>query len=370
MIAALATFAALAAGPAAVHLKPVARFVQPVDASAPPGDTRRLFVVERAGRIRVVRDGRRLSTPFLDLRDQVEVRSRAVEQDQGGLLSLAFAPDYATSRRFYVLYTDRADRMRIDELRRSAGSANRADPASRRPVLDFPRTGSLDVGSHLAFGPDRRLYAAFGFGADADASQSLSTLSGKLVRIDPRAAEGRPYTVPPDNPFVSTAGARPEIWARGLRVPWRFSFDRRTGDMALGDVGEARVEEVDFAPRGTGAGANYGFPFLEGDHVRRPGGEGLTDPVLVRRHGRHMCALIGGVVVRDPRLRGLVGRYLYADLCSGEIHSLRLRLPRATGDRREAFTVPGLSSFAEDGRGRVYAMRVSGLLYRLVGGRG
>jgi glucose/arabinose dehydrogenase len=358
-----------AGGSTAVRLQPVARFVQPVDASSPPGDARRLFVVQRGGRIRVVRDGRRLRQPFLDLRDQVEVRSPQVERDQGGLLSLAFAPDYATSRRFYVLYTDRDSRIRIDELHRSADSLNRADPDSRRLVLDLPRTDSLDVGSHLAFGPDRLLYAAFGYGADADASQSLDSLSGKLVRIDPRASGSRPYTVPADNPFASTPGTRPEIWALGLRVPWRFSFDRRTGDMALGDVGEGRAEEVDFAPRGTGAGANYGFPFLEGDHRRRPGGDGLTDPVLVRHHGRHMCALIGGVVVRDPRLRGLVGRYLYGDLCSGEVHSVRLRLPRAVGDRREAFSVPGLSSFAEDGRGRVYAMRVSGWLYRLVAGR-
>ena len=369
MIALIAATAALAAGPAPVHVEPIARFSQPVDASSPAGDTHRLFVVERFGRIRVVRDGRLLRRPFLDLRDEVEIRSTAVERDQGGLLSLAFAPDYARSRRFYVLYTDSSNRMRIDELRRSARNANRADPSSRRLVLAFPRLDPLDVGSHLAFGPDRLLYGAFGFGADADSSASLASLTGKLIRIDPRPSGGAPYTVPPGNPFVSTPGARPEIWALGLRVPWRFSFDRKTGDMALGDVGEARVEEVDFAPRGTGAGANYGFPFLEGDHRRRPGGEGLTDPVLVRRHGRRMCALIGGVVVRDPRLRGLVGRYLYGDLCSGEIHSVRLGLPRATGDRREGFQVPGLSSFAEDARGRVYAMRVSGLLYRLVADR-
>jgi glucose/arabinose dehydrogenase len=366
VIALLATAAAFAASPAPVRLEPVARFSQPVDASAPRDDSRRLFVVERFGRIRVIRDGRKLRRPFLDLRSVVEVRSAAVERDQGGLLSLAFAPDYATSGLFYVLYTDRADRLRIDELRRSRASADRADPGSRRLVLDLPRTDSLDEGSHLAFGPDRWLYAAFGFGADEDVSQSLSSLAGKLIRIDPRGSAAGAYTVPADNPFVSTPGARPEIWALGLRVPWRFSFDRKTGGMALADVGEGRVEEVDYAPRGTGAGANYGFPFLEGDHRRRPGGENLTAPVLVRPHSRHMCALIGGVVVRDPRLRGLVGRYLYGDLCSGEIHSIRLRLPRVTSDRRERFVVPGVSSFAEDARGRVYAMRVSGVLYRLV----
>jgi glucose/arabinose dehydrogenase len=336
-----------AAAPPAVRLVPVANFVQPVEVGAPPRDSRRLFVTERLGRVRVVRDGRLLSRPFLDLRGQVEIRSRAVERDQGGLLSLAFAPDYATSRRFYVLYTDRADRLRVDELRRSAANPDRADPASRRLVLDLPRTASVDVGSHIAFGPDRLLYAGFGFGSDANASQDLSTFAGKLVRLDP------------------SAGGAPEIFALGLRVPWRFSFDRKTGDLALADVGDSRVEEVDFAPRGTPAGANYGWPFVEGDHRRMPGGADLVSPVLTRRHGRRMCALIGGVVVRDPHLRTLVGRYLYGDLCSGEVRSVRLRRPRATGDRREPVTVSGIDSFGEDARGRVYLVDVGGPVFRL-----
>jgi glucose/arabinose dehydrogenase len=328
-----------------------------------------VLVVERFGRVRVIRDGRVLPRPFADLRPVVEIRSRNVERDQGGLLSLTPAPDYARSRRLYVLYTDRGDRIRIDELRRSRSSPDRVDPASRRHVLDVARTASVDVAGHLAFGPDRLLYAGIAEGDSPQASQDLSRLEGKLLRIDPRPGGGRPYRVPPDNPFASTPGARPEIWALGVRGPWRFSFDRATGDLALADVGERRVEEVDFAPRGTGAGANYGWPFLEGDHRRLPGGSGLTAPVLLRRHGPRVCALIGGLVVRGAGLPTLAGRYLYGDICSGEVRSARLRLPRATGDRREPVTVPGLDSFTQDARGRVYLVSIGGPVYRLRSGR-
>jgi glucose/arabinose dehydrogenase len=369
VLALLATTAALAAGgPAAIRLEPVARLTQPVTAAAPPTDRRRVFVAERSGRIRVIRDGHLLPRPFVDLSGAVEIRSRDIRRDQGGFLSLVFAPDYATSRRLYVLYTDRAHRVRLDELRRSRASADRADPASRRLVLAIPRTAPVDVAGHLAFGPDRRLFASFGEGSSEDFSHDLSRLNGKLVRIDPRAGGGRAYTVPADNPFVSTAGARPEIWARGLRVAWSFSFDR-AGGLALGDVGDARFEEVDYAPRGTGAGADYGWPFVEGDHTRRPGGAALTAPVLTRAHGPHVCAIVGGLVVSDPRLRALAGRYLYGDFCTGELRSAHLRLPRATGDRREPATVPGLDALAQDARGRVYAVSILGSVFRLAPAR-
>jgi glucose/arabinose dehydrogenase len=370
VLALLATAAALSAGaPAAVQLEPIARFDQPVAAAAAPSDRRRVFVAERSGRVRVLRDGRLLPRPFLDLRPAVEIRSPSIRLDQGGFLSLAFAPDYARSRRLYVLYTDRSDQLRIDEFRRSPTSPDRADAATRRLVLAIPRTAPVDVAGHLAFGPGGLLFASFGEGSSADASQDLSTLAGKLIRIDPRVGGGQPYTVPAGNPFVTTPGARPEIWALGLRVPWRFSFDR--GGLALADVGDGRVEEVDYAPAGTGtgAGANYGWPFLEGDRRKRPGGEGLTAPVLTRRHGPRVCALIGGLVVRDTRLPSLRGRYLYGDFCTGEVRSARLGLPRAAGDRREPVTVPGLDAFTPDARGRIYAVSVLGPVYRLDPGR-
>jgi glucose/arabinose dehydrogenase len=364
VLALFATATALVAGgPPGIKLEPVARLTQPVAAAAPPADRRRVLVAERSGRVRVIRDGRLLPRPFLDLRAAVEIRSPSIRLDQGGFLSLAFAPDYARSRRLYVLYTDRADRLRIDEFRRSPANPDRTDAATRRLVLAIPRTAPVDVAGHLAFGPGGLLYASFGEGSDAAASQDLSTLEGKLIRIDPRAAGGQLYSVPAGNPFATTPGARPEIWALGLRVPWRFSFDR--GGLALADVGDGRVEEVDYAPAGTGAGANYGWPFFEGDRRKRPGGDALTAPVLTRRHGPRVCALIGGLVVRDARLPSLAGRYLYGDFCTGEVRSARLRLPRAAGDRREPVTVPGLDAFAPDARGRIYAVSVLGPVYRL-----
>jgi glucose/arabinose dehydrogenase len=192
-----------------------------------PGDARRVIVSERFGRIRAVRAGRR--SVFADLRRVVEVRDRRVEHDQGGLLSLAFAPDYARSRRVYVLYTGRDDAIHVDEVRGGA----------RRVVLTVPRDANVDVAGHIAFGPDRLLYVGVANGRTRETAQELDRLTGKLLRIDPRRAGERPYSVPADNPFVGRPDARPEIWAYGLRVPWRFSFDRLRGDLALGDVGES-----------------------------------------------------------------------------------------------------------------------------------
>jgi glucose/arabinose dehydrogenase len=355
---------AVPAGAPAIRLTPVTRLAQPSALAAPPADRSRMFVAERSGRIFVVRNRRRLARPFLDLRGRVRIRSRSFRFDQGGFLSLAFAPDYAASRRLYVLYTDRAERVRIDEVRRSARSADRADAASRRLVLAIPRTANNDVAGHLAFGPDRLLYASFGEGGNEDASQDPGLLQGKLIRIDPRA---RPYRVPAGNPFTGVAGTRPEIWASGFRVPWSFSFDRRTGDLSVADVGQTSVEEVDHLPRraGLGRGANFGWPFVEGDMRRRPGGTGLVAPVLTREHGRRTCAIVGGHVMRDPRLPGLAGRYLYGDFCTGELRSARLRLPRAAGDRRERPSLIGLDALATDARGRTWATSILGNVVRL-----
>ena len=215
-----------------MRLVSVGRFDQPLFVTAPPGDRRRILVVEQDGRIVVVRDGRRLARPFLDL------RSRVLSGDEQGLLSLAFAPDYATSGRVYVYYTGRDARQHVVELRRA--SADRADPSSARELLSMDDPESNHNGGLLLFGPDRHLYIGTGDGGGGydehgarGNAQDLGSLLGKILRIDPVAAGGRPYTVPASNPFVRRAGARPEVYAYGLRNPWRFSFDRRTGD--LGD---------------------------------------------------------------------------------------------------------------------------------------
>lgn len=364
---ALVLFSAGAPAPAAaaVKLQPVARSTQPVLVTAPRGD-KRLFVVDRLGRVDIVRRGRIRGRPFLDLRRVVELdEPRRDDRDQGGLLSLAFAPDYKRSGRFYVLYTHEDGFIHLDEARRAAGNRSRANPASRRTVLTVGRLTRNDIGGHVAFGPDGLLYLGLGYGANPNESQDLGSLRGKLLRIDPRRAGSAPYTVPPSNPFVTTAGARPEVFAFGLRVPWRFAFDRRTGDLVLPDVGESAYEEANFLRRGRGAGANFGWPVYEGR--RRMTDTRIADPVfpaLTRRHGQSTCAIIGGPIVRDRRLRSLYGRFAYADLCTGQLRSARLAPGRARGGRREG-RVNYPVSFGEDGRGRVYVVSLFGRIYRL-----
>jgi glucose/arabinose dehydrogenase len=345
--AALSALAALALpshAAGAVRLERIGVFSQPVEIAAPPGDRSRVFVAERTGRIRVVRRGR--VRGFADLRARVEVRDRRdISRDQGGLLSLAFAPD--GSGRLYVLYTGRDDRVHVDELLHGR----------LRTVLTVPRRSNNDLGGALRFGPDGMLYVSLGYGSDPAASQDLGRLEGKLLRIDPRPGAGRPYRTPADNPFVLRPGARPEIYAYGLRNPWRFAFDRRAGGLVVADVGERRQEELDFLSLRRAAGANFGWPGFEG-HVRREAdAERGVRPVLVRPHRGGICAIIGGHVAR--------GRYLYGDLCTGEIRSVRLRRGRASGDRSEGARVPLLSSFGRDGRGRTYAASLYGPVYRL-----
>jgi glucose/arabinose dehydrogenase len=343
----LAAFAALLAVPshadAAIRLERIGVFAQPVEVAAPAGDRSRLFVAERAGRIRVVRRGR--VRRFADLRGRVEVRSRRdVSRDQGGLLSLAFAPD--GSERLYVLYTGRDDRVHVDELLRGR----------LRTVLTVPRRSNNDLGGALRFGPDGMLWVSLGYGRDPAASQDLGRLEGKLLRIDPTPAAGRRYRIPVDNPFVLRPEARPETYAYGLRNPWRFAFDG-SGGLVVADVGEGRQEELDFMPWRRAAGADFGWPDFEGRVRREPAARRGVRPVLVRPHRGGVCAIIGGLFVR--------GRYLYGDLCTGEVRSVRLRASRAAGDRSEGVSIPLLSSFGHDGRGRTYAASLTGPVYRL-----
>jgi glucose/arabinose dehydrogenase len=368
----LAALAALfcAASPraeAALHLSEVASFDQPVHLAAPPQDPHRLFVVERAGRIVVVRDGQKLDPPFLDIAG--DVRAGGGEQ---GLLSMAFAPDYATSGRFYVYYTAnrpgdaRGSVITVDEFRHAPGNLDAADPASRRRVLSIDHPGqSNHNGGQLQFGPDGLLYAGTGDGgggndrgADrpANNAQNPASLLGKLLRINPTAP-----------------GATPEIYASGLRNPWRFSFDRASGDLTIGDVGQGVREEVNFTPRGTPPGTNYGWVCWEGT-LRNPNANPTCDPpddvfpVLERDHaGDGFCAIVGGYVVRDPALPELAGRYVYGDNCQNDLRSASLAAPRATDDRASGLTVGALTSFGEDSCGHVYAVSGTGPVFRIDG---
>jgi glucose/arabinose dehydrogenase len=347
-----------------VRLRRVGTFSSPIYVTAPPGDRRRLFVVERAGRIRVLRDGRKLSAPFLDISSNVRTDS------ERGLLSMAFAPDYQSSGRFYVYFTDRTGDIRIQEFRRSGKDPNRAAADSGRNLLTI---GHREAGNHdggqLQFGPDGHLYAGIGDGGGAgDTSnhgQSVGTDLGKLLRIDPRS-RGRPFGVK-GNPFVSRGGARPEIWAYGLRNPWRFSFDRRTGDLVIADVGQDTEEEIDFARRGRGRGANYGWNVFEGRRRFRSGSApGHVGPRVVHSHSSGYCSITGGYVVRDRSLGSLYGRYVYGDLCKPALRSVKLGRRRgASGDRPVGVSVQQLVSFGEDARGRVYAVSIEGRVYRL-----
>jgi hypothetical protein len=348
-----------------VRLERVGTFDSPVYLTSPPGDRSRQFVVEQDGRVMILRDGRKLDAPFLDIRGLV------TSGGEQGLLSLAFAPDYADSGRFYVYYTDNAGDQRIVEYRRSG--QDRADPGSARLVLRMADSESNHNGGLLLFGPDGLLYVGTGDGGGGGDqhgrrgnAQNLGSLLGKILRIDPRAGGGRPYQVPAGNPFAGRSGARGEIYAYGLRNPWRFSFDRSTGDLAIGDVGQNEFEEIDFVRRGRGRGANFGWRPFEGRsrYAQGESAPGHVPPVIVRRHSDGSCSITGGVVVRDRRLVGLRGRYVFGDYCKGRLQSARLAPGRAREVRRMSLRVSSVSSFGEDAQGRVYALSLDGPVYR------
>jgi glucose/arabinose dehydrogenase len=348
-----------------VRLKRIGTFDSPLYVTSPPGDTKRLFVVGQNGRIWVLINGKRARRPFLDISDLI------VSGGEQGLLSMAFAPDYARSGRFYVDYTDRNGNTRVQELRRSRRSPNRANRSSRRQLLFVDQPFSNHNGGLVLFGPDKLLYIGMGDGGDAgdpfNNAQRSDTLLGKILRIDPRRSGSRAFRVPRSNPFVNRAG-RDEIYAWGLRNPWRFSFDRKTGDLYIGDVGQNRLEEIDFAARGKALGKNYGWSCFEG--TRRYDGSrncpGAVEPAHEYGRPSGECSVTGGVVVRDPGLPALAGRYLYGDFCRGQVRSVRISGGRATGDGSLGLTVPQLSSFGEDARGRVYLTSLNGPVYRLV----
>jgi len=364
------TGSSAAAASSSVRLASVGTFDTPVYVTAPRGDRRRIFVVEQGGTIRVLRAGKARPRPFLD------IRSKVTAGGEQGLLSMAFAPDYAKTRRFYVNYTDRSGVQRVVEYRRSKSDAERADATSARSVLRYDGLESNHNGGLIVFGPDRLLYIGTGDGGGADDqhgsrgnAQDLSNLEGKMLRIDPRRSGGRPYGVPSSNPFVSRAGARREIYSYGLRNPWRFSFDRSTGDLTIGDVGQNEVEEIDFAAKGEASGVNYGWRPFEGrrKNFDEPA-PGAVAPVLELTHDAGNCSVTGGYVVRDRSLPSLAGRYVYGDFCKGQLRSAKLATGSASGDRSLGLNVEQLSSFGEDASGRVYVISLSGPVYRLAAG--
>jgi glucose/arabinose dehydrogenase len=352
-------------GRGGVRLSKLGEFDQPLYVTQPPGERRDLYVVEKGGRVVLLDNGEARAQPFLDLRGEV---STGFEQ---GLLSLAFAPDYERSGRLFVDFTDTEGDTRIQGFRRDADDPGVVDPASRRELLSIEQPFQNHNGGLVLFGPDERLYIGTGDGGGGgDAmrnGQDLSTLLGKVLRIDPRPAEGRPYRIPASNPFVDEPGARGEIYSYGLRNPWRFSFDRAGGALSIGDVGQASLEEIDLVPRARGRGANFGWSAFEGNERLNDDQDapGHVPPVLSYPIDG-ACAVTGGYVVRDTSLRSLYGRYLYGDFCEGELRSFTSRPgAEATDDRPLGVGVPQLSSFGEDSRGRIYAVSLDGPVYRL-----
>lgn len=323
------------------------------------GDTR-LFVVEQRGLIWILENGERRPDPFLDI--QQFVGSQANEQ---GLLGLAFHPEYVDNGQFFVNYTDRQGNTVIARFVVSE-DPNLADPNSLRVILRFEQPYRNHNGGGMAFGPDGHLYIGTGDGGSADDpqgnGQSLDTLLGKILRIDVTSKD--PYAIPGDNPFAGSA--MPEIWAYGLRNPWRFSFDRANGDLYIADVGQNEWEEINFQPSASQGGVNYGWNIREAAHpFAGDGTEGLTDPVAEYNHSLG-CSVTGGVVMRDPNLPEWDGVYLYGDYCTGLIWGL---IQDASGMwlsdvlfNDTGFTI---SSFGEDASGSVYLMDHKGTIFRL-----
>jgi glucose/arabinose dehydrogenase len=323
----------------------------------------RLFVIEQTGQIRIVQNGRLLNTPFLDIAD------RLVSGGEQGLLGLAFPPDYASKGHFYVHYTDRTGDTVIARYRLGP-NANQADASSEQVILTLDQPFSNHNGGQLAFGPDGYLYVGLGDGGGTgdpqNNAQNPNTLLGKLLRLDVESGAAT-YTIPADNPFRSpTDGVRDEIWASGLRNPWRFSFDRQTGDLYIADVGQQRIEEVNFQPVGSSGGENYGWRRFEGTldfNNSSSNTTGLTFPVTQYDHSQGV-SVTGGYVYRGAAASELQGVYLYADFANGKIWGLR-----RSGNTWETAllldTEFNISSFGEDRAGNLYVADYSGAIYRI-----
>ena len=354
--------------------------MSPVFVTSPPGDER-LFVVEQGGRIMIIDDGVLQERPFLDISDRVEGPG-----NEQGLLGLAYHPDWATDRRFYVYYTDIGGDPWLNvvaEYRQQPGHRDRADRTERR-VLEVGDPASTHNAGMIAFGPDGYLYVGMGDGGGAGDpkgnAQDKSTLLGDMLRID---VDGEPYSIPPDNPYAGKGGEElPEIWLSGLRNPWRWSFDRVTGDLFIGDVGQNTWEEVDFIPAGQ-RGVNLGWDVVEGDvcfDADSCSSSGFVDPIWTYEHvaGSGCRAVIGGYRYRGACRPDLVGRYFFADFCQGRVFTLEvdddgdLVAPptdvTADLDPENVIRGQGISSFGEDSLGELYlVLRGQGEIHRITG---
>ncbi|HUQ77596.1 MAG TPA: PQQ-dependent sugar dehydrogenase [Patescibacteria group bacterium] len=345
-----------------VAVEPVAAGLDAPLAVVDAGDgSDRLFVAEQGGRIRIIRAGALVARPFLD------IAGRISSGGERGLLGLAFHPDFPVDPRFFVDYTDPQGNTRISSFTVDPASPDRADPATERRLLFVRQPYPNHNGGAVAFGPDGFLVVALGDGGgggDPEGNgQDLSALLGKILRIDVDAtAVDRPYAIPADNPYADGAGnRRPEIWLAGLRNPWRLSFDRLTGDLWIGDVGQGDREEIDVQRAGAPGGTNFGWNRREGTACYRSGCDdpALTDPITEYDHDQG-CTVIGGNVYRGSAQAALAGGYVFGDYCTGRLWAIDpttndFRAPTAVGEMG-----PGLSSFGEDAAGELYATDIAG----------
>lgn len=330
----------------------------------------RLFILEQAGTIHIWQDGRILDEPFLDIESQV-----GSSNSEQGLLSIAFAPNFVDSGHFFVNYTNTDGDTVVARYTVSESDPNKYDPASEQRVLFVRQPASNHNGGMMAFGPDGNLYIGMGDGGGAfdryQNGQNPETLLGSMVRIDVTTDQNAPYTIPADNPWVGDTGmdanALDEIWAKGLRNPWRFSFDRQTGDLWIADVGQNQYEEVNLTRAETEGGLNYGWPIQEASHCLEEGcnTEGLVQPVIEYGHEGH-CSVTGGYVYRGDAIPGLDGVYLFGDYCSGTIWGARMD-DSGTWTSEPLHQMQGrLSSFGEGEDSELYAIDHGGTIYQIV----
>jgi glucose/arabinose dehydrogenase len=355
--------------PAAIQVKPTAfaQGLQKPTAIAATGDTadRRLFVTEQDGTVQVVDEQGKLGTqPFLDIRSKVLVDSEM------GLLGMAFHPKYQENGYFYVYYINKSKQSVLARFKLDA-TTGRADAKSEKVILTLQQSYTNHKGGQVAFGPDGFLYLGLGDGGSGgdpdDNGQDKNTWFGKVLRLD--IDKGDPYSIPASNPFATTKDAKPEVWAWGLRNPWRFSFDRTTHDLYIGDVGQSKYEEIDFQKASSKGGENYGWRCYEGQHVFNTDGcmpaEGYVQPIVEYAHEAGRCSVTGGYVYRGSLQSKLVGTYFYGDLCTGEIFAAS----QQTGAWKTtlAGTSPAsITTFGEDNSGELYfADAKAGAIYRL-----
>jgi len=358
----------ISAAQAQIRLVKVAgNLIRPVDIAVPGDGSGRLFVVLQNGKIVIYNGTTVLSTPFLDIASSVSCCG------ERGLLSLAFHPSYKTNGFFYIFYTALNGDVTIARYKVSTGNPNIANANSKLVLLTVAHSQfSNHNGGELAFGPDGFLYTSFGDGGSGgdpnNNGQNLGKLLGKLLRINVNS--GTPYSIPPGNPFIGTAGAKKEIWAFGLRNPWRFSFDRQTGDLYAADVGQDLYEEIDFQSHSSTGGENYGWRRMEGKHCFNPATNCNTGtlklPVLEYSHSAG-CSITGGYVYRGVKIPTIAGMYLYSDYCTGFIRGAK-KVNSVWTTTLLLSTSHNISTFGQDEAGELYIAdhdATAGAVYRI-----